>query len=140
VSDQDRERALAVDLKRRLHIDATYCCGRLSIDGPAPGSIDYHCWLEIGTQDDPGRLIVDLTCDQASGIGQKVLCEEHRSLLVRGIRYEADLRSDPEKLQSDPSGSGQRVWRRYHALVEAVGRPGEALEEATAEDLTQVSA
>lgn len=131
---------LAVDLKRRLRIDAAYCCGRLSTDGPAAGSIDYHCWLEIGASNDAGRLIVDLTCDQAEGLGEKVLCEQFRTLLQRGIRYQADWRSDPEKLQSDPTGSGQRVWRRYHELVETIGRPGESLEEPEAVDLAQVSA
>lgn len=108
----------SVWLARTLHteyeVEATYCYGTLTIERPQLGNVDHHCWLEIGKSDDPSRIVIDLTCDQAEGLGSPILCEEYRKLAKRGVRYEARSRLEMNELDRD------RVWKRFQALRTAV--------------------
>jgi len=110
---------LARELRVRHGIEATYCYGRLETEVAGVSPVDHHCWLEIGSATDPGRLVIDLTCDQAQGLRQTTLCEFHADLSRQGLRYIAFARQRLDELDQD------RVWSRYLALrdtVEGVGR------------------
>jgi hypothetical protein len=110
---------LARELRVRYGIEATYCYGNLETDVPGVKPVDHHCWLEIGAPADPRRLVVDLTCDQAIGLGEATLCEWHGDLERRGLRYVSFTRRRLDELDQD------RVWSRYLSLrdtLEAIGR------------------
>lgn len=114
---------LARELRVKHGIEASYCYGNLETDVPGVEPVDHHCWVEIGPAADPGRLVIDLTCDQASGLGQETLCESHGDLARRGLRYVAFARHRLDELDQD------RVWSRFLSLrdtVEGVGRGGSA--------------
>ncbi|MFF4827960.1 hypothetical protein ACFY20_34235 [Streptomyces sp. NPDC001312] len=107
----------SVWLARRLRqreIEATYCYGRLRFTDPLISSVDHHCWLEIGPPSDPARQVIDLTCDQADGFKEKVICRRHDELEDDGIRYEPVTRLTVDDLPSD------RVWPRYTRLEESM--------------------
>jgi hypothetical protein len=105
---------LARELRTKFGIEATYCYGRLDVDIPGVQSVAHHCWLEIGRQSDPGRLVVDLTCDQATGLGRETLCEMHKELARQGLRYDASFRHRLDELKRD------RVWFRFLELDDSV--------------------
>jgi len=110
---------LARELRVRHGIEATYCYGKLETEVAGVEPVDHHCWLEIGPAADPGRLVIDLTCDQARGLKQTTLCDFHGDLSRRGLRYITSARQRLDELDQD------RVWSRYLALrdtVEGVGR------------------
>jgi hypothetical protein len=105
---------LARELRTKFGIEATYCYGRLDVDIPGVQPVAHHCWLEIGQQSDLGRLVVDLTCDQATGLGRETLCETHEELARQGLRYDALFRHRLDKLKRD------RVWFRFLELDDSV--------------------
>ncbi|MER6630946.1 hypothetical protein ABT301_22465 [Streptomyces sp. NPDC000987] len=107
----------SVWLARRLRqqeIEATYCYGRLRFTDPRISSVDHHCWIEIGSPDDPARQVIDLTCDQADGFEEKVICRRYDELVRAGIRYEPAARLTVDELPGD------RVWPRYLSLEESM--------------------
>jgi hypothetical protein len=105
---------LARELRTNFGIEATYCYGQLDVDIPGVQPVAHHCWIEIGRQSDPGRLVVDLTCDQATGLGRETLCETHEELDRQGIRYGAVFRYRLDELKRD------RVWFRFLELDDSV--------------------
>lgn len=105
---------VARELRRKYSVEATYCYGTLTIDRAQRSIVDHHCWLEIGQCEDPQRIVIDLTCDQAEGLEGPVLCERHDRLIESGVRYEARSRLSVDELHMD------RVWRRFQALRAAV--------------------
>jgi hypothetical protein len=105
---------LARELRTRFGIEATYCYGRLDVDIPGVQPVAHHCWIEIGRQADPGRLVVDLTCDQATGLDRQTLCEMHQELAVQGIRYDSVYRFRLDELKRD------RVWFRFLELDDSM--------------------
>ena len=105
---------LARELRTNFGIEATYCYGRLDVDIPGVQPVAHHCWIEIGSESDPGRLVVDLTCDQATGLGRETLCETHEELGRLGIRYGAVFRYRLDELKRD------RVWFRFLELDDSV--------------------
>lgn len=104
---------LACQLRMR-QIEATYCYGRLSFDNPSIASVDHHCWIEIGRPADAGRQVIDLTCDQADGFGERVIYRRHGELARDGIHYEPVTRLAVDDLPDD------RVWPRYKRLEESM--------------------
>jgi hypothetical protein len=107
---------------RDVGLEATYCYGRMSFEDPAAVAVDHHCWLEIGDVNDDGRLVIDVTSDQALGLDRPVLCEPHHELKRQGIHYEAGSRLTFDQLEDD------RVWDRFMKLKEK-------LEPLNSEDL-----
>jgi len=105
---------LARELRTNFGIEGTYCYGRLDVDIPGVQPVAHHCWIEIGSESDPGRLVVDLTCDQATGLGRETLCETHEELGRQGIRYGAVFRYRLDELKRD------RVWFRFLELDDSV--------------------
>jgi hypothetical protein len=105
---------LARELRTKFGIEATYCYGRLDVDIPGVQPVAHHCWIEVGQQSDPGRLVVDLTCDQASGLERKTLCEMHDELAKQGFHYNAVYRHRLDELKHD------RVWFRFLELDDSV--------------------
>jgi hypothetical protein len=105
---------LARELRTKFGIEATYCYGRLDVDIPGVQPVAHHCWLEIGRQSDPNRLVVDLTCDQATGLGRETLCEMHEELAAQGLHYNAQFRHRLDALKRD------RVWFRFLELDDSV--------------------
>jgi len=105
---------LARELRTKFGIEATYCYGRLDVDIQGVQPVAHHCWLEVGRQSDPGRLVVDLTCDQATGLGRETLCETHSELATQGFRYDALHRHRLDALTRD------RVWFRFLELDDSV--------------------
>jgi hypothetical protein len=106
---------LARELRKQYGLEATYCYGRLEVGIPSVGSVDHHCWLELGPESDCQRLVVDLTCDQASGLGRETLCEAYEDLVRSGLVYTAMFRRKLDELDQD------RVWPRFLLLKDAVG-------------------
>jgi hypothetical protein len=104
---------LARRLRSEFGMNSTYCYGRLSVALPGVKSVDHHCWVEIGDHRDAGRMVIDLTCDQAEGLQRSVLCDRHDDLAARGLSYEVRSRLDLDELPED------RVWRRFLALSDA---------------------
>jgi hypothetical protein len=105
---------------RGVHgIEATYCCGALESDAAGVTGIDHHCWLEVGHPVDPGRLVIDMTSDQASGLGRTTLCASHEDLAQQGLRYVVKVRRHLDELGHDS------VWPRFLLLREAVRALGE---------------
>jgi hypothetical protein len=117
---------VARELREKYSVEATYCYGTLMIDRAQRNVVDHHCWLEIGQTEDPHRIVIDLTCDQAEGLEGPVLCERHDHLVSSGVQYKARSRLSVDELETD------RVWRRFQALQTAVdsaqkkGRPENA--------------
>jgi len=107
---------LAVELHGRHNLDATYCYGSLEIDIPGVPAVRHHCWLEIGEPENPHRLVIDLTSDQAVGLNRDIICEPHDELVAQGMRYVASTRLPHDRLPSDP------VWSRLEALLDVVGQ------------------
>jgi hypothetical protein len=105
---------VARELRRKYSVEATYCYGTLTIDRAQKSIVDHHCWLEIGQWEDPQRIVIDLTCDQAEGLESPVLCERHNRLIESGVQYDARSRLSVDELHTD------RVWRRFQALRAAV--------------------
>ncbi|WP_164492330.1 transglutaminase domain-containing protein [Streptomyces nigra] len=97
-------------LLRQREIEATYCYGRLRFEKRGYSSVDHHCWIEVGPPNDPARQVIDLTCDQADGFEQKVICERYEKLVDGGIYYEPVTRLAMDELPRD------RVWPRYTRL------------------------
>ena len=105
---------LARELRTKFGIEATYCYGRLDVNIRDVQPVAHHCWLEIGLQTDSNRLVVDLTCDQATGLGRETLCEMHGELAAQGLHYKAQFRHRLDALKRD------RVWFRFLELDDSV--------------------
>jgi hypothetical protein len=105
---------LARELRTKFGIEATYCYGHLDVSLAGVQSVAHHCWIEIGCSVDPARLVVDLTCDQATGLGRETLCEPHEDLAKGGLGYRALFRRPLDELKSD------RVWFRFLELDDSV--------------------
>jgi hypothetical protein len=105
---------LARELRTRFGIEATYCYGQLDVDIPGVQPVAHHCWIEIGPESDASRLVVDLTCDQATGLDRQTLCEMHKDLASEGIRYGAVYRFRLDELKRD------RVWFRFLELDDSM--------------------
>lgn len=104
---------LALEIYNKYEVAPTYCYGKLSVEG-AGSSVDHHCWLEIGDREDPDRVVIDLTCDQAEGLRQSTLCRRYDELVKEGVRYEARSCLGVDQLYTD------RVWKRFKVLQAAV--------------------
>jgi hypothetical protein len=105
---------LVNELRSAYHVRATYCYGDLRFVDGVSRPVDHHCWVEIGEVDDPMRLVIDLTCDQAESIDNPVLCARHDRLQDQGLNYVAHNRIEFLDLPRD------RVWRRYNQLADAM--------------------
>ncbi|TDO45252.1 hypothetical protein EV643_11325 [Kribbella sp. VKM Ac-2527] len=94
------ERLRADDRSLKL----SYCYGDVLSTVDDTPVLPRHCWVEIGDEDDPGRLVVDLTGDQAESLRDyPVLCLPHDELR-RDLRTEyrvTYVRLDPEGLRND---------------------------------------
>jgi hypothetical protein len=106
---------LAQELYTLYQVEATYCYGDLLFDDDCSPSVMHHCWVEIGPEDDPTRMVIDLTCDQAENITEPVLCATHQDLISQdGMHYVSHTRSSLHRLNQD------RVWHRYENLLDAM--------------------
>lgn len=108
---------LTQELRRNYGVDSTYCYGDLLFSDKGIAPVSHHCWVEIGDQDDPSRLVIDLTCDQADSIEEPVLCAQYKDLVGQGLVYEARTRLALDRLPED------RVWGRFMVLSDAVTLP-----------------
>jgi hypothetical protein len=108
---------LMVVLQDVHDVPAVYCYGDVrAVRGSSESLLD-HCWLEVGDSDDPGRIVVDLTCDQSATFGGlDVLCSSHSSIGTGyGMSYETSLRLSPEEFDKD------EVQDRLGRLVTSLG-------------------
>jgi hypothetical protein len=105
---------LVRELRTVFQVEANYCYGRLSFRQQHIGAVNHHCWVEVGEPTNPRRIVVDLTCDQAQGLDQQIMCETFDRLQSRGVIYESHARLTLDQLHSD------RVWHRFAALDDAV--------------------
>ncbi|WP_204060139.1 hypothetical protein [Microbispora corallina] len=101
---------LARKLRSDLLAEPVYCQGRLRFDGDHAEGVSHHCWVEVGRDHDPRRLVLDLTGDQSAGATEPIIVGEHGDLAARGIRYEPAMRLGLDELPRD------RVWPRFLAL------------------------
>ncbi|MFF0268624.1 hypothetical protein [Kribbella sp. NPDC004536] len=106
-------------LRRSLRSQAHYCFGDIWF-GANKDVAEFHCWVEIGDEASPRRLVIDLTFDQFDQFsrfetlrGRSVLCEYYGDLTNRSIEYKANSRRSLEELPGDS------VWDRYEALDQA---------------------
>ncbi len=95
-------------------MEPTYCYGDLVFVDGRSNPVNHHCWIEIGEEADPHRVVIDLTCDQADGLSELVLSAEYEGLLKQGLKYESKTRLKLDQLPSD------RVWHRFIALSDAI--------------------
>jgi hypothetical protein len=105
---------LARELHRNFEVDATYCYGDLIFRDSWSKPVNHHCWIEIGDEHDPARMVIDLTCDQADSLSDPVLYDRHDRLLGQGLDYRSKTRLALDDLAKD------RVWHRYEALEDAI--------------------
>ncbi|MHA6757033.1 transglutaminase-like domain-containing protein [Streptacidiphilus sp. PAMC 29251] len=101
-------------LLRMKEIEATYCYGRLVFEDPAVSTVDHHCWIEVGSPQDGDRQVIDLTCDQADGFEEPIICAPYSTLKEQGISYEPQARLTVDELPDD------RVWRRFTYLDDSM--------------------
>jgi hypothetical protein len=106
-------------LRRSRRSQARYCFGDISF-GADKDVAEFHCWVEIGDEASPRRLVIDLTFDQFDQFSRfeklrdrSVLCEYYGDLTDRSIEYKAKSRRSLEELRGDS------VWDRYKALDQA---------------------
>lgn len=105
---------LARELRKKHHADATYCYGDLVFTDSRHRPVLHHCWIEIGSEGDPSRHVIDITCDQAEALDEPVLYQRHDELVRQGLDYRARTRLTLDELPDD------RVWHRFLALSDAV--------------------
>lgn len=101
---------LAEVLDRDYSIPSIFCFGSLSFDDDAADDVLDHCWLEIVAESGE-ELVVDLTCDQASGFDREIVFDWKRELDRERIYYIASDRVDISDLPHNP------VWPRYQRLL-----------------------
>lgn len=108
---------LMVVLQDVHDVPAVYCYGDVRAVRESSENLLDHCWLEIGDSADPGRIVVDFTCDQSPTFGGlDVLCSSHSSVRTRyGMSYETSLRLSPEEFDTD------EVQDRLGRLVTSLG-------------------
>ncbi|MFD3402486.1 hypothetical protein ACFWUU_17500 [Kribbella sp. NPDC058693] len=106
-------------LRRSWRSQARYCFGDVRF-GADKDVATFHCWVEIGDEASPRRLVIDLTFDQFDQFrrfeklrNRPVLCEYHGDLTDWSIEYKANSRRSLEELRGDS------VWDRYIALDQA---------------------
>lgn len=106
-------------LRRSWRSQARYCFGDIWF-GSDKDVAEFHCWVEIGDEASPRRLVIDLTFDQFDQFSRfetlrdsSVLCEYYGDLTDRSIEYKANSRRSLEELRGDS------VWDRYKALDQA---------------------
>ncbi|MDF5757566.1 hypothetical protein [Spongiactinospora sp. TRM90649] len=114
----------SVWLARRLHaergIAALYCVGSVTFAANDRRAVRHHCWIEVGDPEDPRRVVIDLTADQADDATEPVVFARHADLLARGVSYTPVSRQRLDELPGD------RVWRRFLALSDVVDQGGAA--------------
>ena len=98
----------------RYGVESTYCYGDLLFPDGHSAPVKHHCWLEVGPHLDSSRLVIDLTCDQADGLDEPVLCAPHDKLRHQGLNYVSHTRSSFGDLPQD------RVWHRYEQLIDSI--------------------
>ena len=108
---------LTKELRRSYSTEATYCFGDLIFTNGEAEPVQHHCWVEIGADDDPQRVVIDLTFDQSDLPEEPVLCDNYAELRGRGLDYRAFNRLSLEKLPDD------RVWQRFLALCDVIADP-----------------
>src|SRR5215211_2087452 len=111
---------LARRLRSDFNVEGTYCYGDLSFDDARIGSVRRHCWIEIGDLAQADRLVIDLTADQASGFGERVIVFSMHDLRARGIYYDGRIRKGLDELPADA------VWPRFLILSDIVDNSEEA--------------
>ncbi|TDW76136.1 hypothetical protein [Kribbella pratensis] len=106
-------------LRRSWRSQARYCFGDVRF-GADKEIAAFHCWVEIGDEASPRRLVIDLTFDQFDQFSRfeklsnrPVLCEYYGDLTNWSIEYKANSRRSLEELRGDS------VWDRYTALDQA---------------------
>jgi hypothetical protein len=100
---------LAHRLQEDFGISATFCRGAFRFNAQRAKEILDHCWLEVraGSGD---TLVLDLTCDQASGFDQPYVFESVTELENKDIRYIAQDRLVVSELPNS-------ILERYKVLV-----------------------
>jgi hypothetical protein len=102
---------LAEVLRYQYSISSTFCLGSLIFHyRNAENLLDDHCWLEIN-EESGKELILDLTCDQASGFDRPIVFDAKTDLDQDGIYYLSRERVDVSNLRKNP------VWPRYQTLL-----------------------
>jgi hypothetical protein len=101
---------LAQELQRQFDLQPLFCRGSLRFSDATVESVPDHCWLEIGSPQDPARVILDLTSDQAKGFSRSIVCDTARTLGRQGITYDSIERMPIGNLPTNP------VWPRYELL------------------------
>jgi len=85
-------------------LELFYCYGDVLSTVYDEPVLPRHCWVEVGDEHDPGRLVIDLTGDQAESLRDyPVLCLPHDELIHRlRVDYQAThVRLDPDELRDD---------------------------------------
>ncbi|WP_432950221.1 hypothetical protein ACQPXM_18520 [Kribbella sp. CA-253562] len=101
--------------KQYPELELTYCYGGVwSLEHEVEVEVlPWHCWVEVGSADDPGRYVLDLTGDQLDILAEyRVLCEPHdlvRASLRLDYRVAPDKRMSAEALAKDPVNDRLKV-------------------------------
>jgi hypothetical protein len=99
--------------KQYPDLELAYCYGGVWSLEHEVEVLPWHCWVEVGRADDPGRYVVDLTGDQLDLLEKHpVLCEPHdvvRASLGLDYRVAPDKRMDAEALALDPVNDRLKV-------------------------------
>jgi hypothetical protein len=85
-------------------LELSYCYGDVLSTVYDEPVLPRHCWVEVGAKNDPGRLVVDLTGDQAESLRDyPVLCLPHDELIhYLRVDYQAThVRLNPDELRGD---------------------------------------
>jgi hypothetical protein len=97
-----------------LRARSRYCVGDIIVGNQ---TLQFHCWIEIGSPTSPDRWVVDLTCDQYELLSDRsVVCDRHSTLTALAIQYKALLRLTARELKHDP------VWCRTEVLATGMSR------------------
>jgi hypothetical protein len=97
-----------------LRARSRYCVGDIIV---ADQTLQFHCWIEIGTPTSPHRWVVDLTCDQFELLADRAfVCDRHDTLVGLAIEYRALTRLSARDLRHDP------VWGRAEVLAKGMAR------------------
>ncbi|MGW6275869.1 hypothetical protein [Kribbella sp. NPDC055071] len=98
-------------MTRSWRSQARYCVGDVYFTAGERSVEKFHCWVEIGDESSPERLVIDLTSDQFKAFnGESLVCEEHGRLISRSIEYRASSRRAFKQLRGDS------VWGRFKVL------------------------
>ncbi len=99
--------------KQYPDLELTYCYGGVWLLEHEVEVLPWHCWVEVGSADDPGRYVLDLTGDQLGILAAyPVLCEPHdfvRASLGLDYRVAPEKRMRAEALAEDPVNDRLKV-------------------------------